>query len=105
VFSNLLGNAVRHSPAGSIVRIHVDGRKRESVEVGIHNPGLIPAEVLPSIFEPFTQGPSRRTGRLGLGLFIAREIVHAHGGTIEAVSEEPTGTSFRVVLPRGSPES
>ena len=64
----------------------------------------IPADVLPSIFEPFRRASSReksKTGNLGLGLYIAQQIVLAHGGTLGVRSAEHT-TTFTMRLPRGN---
>jgi signal transduction histidine kinase len=66
----------------------------------MHNPGApIPPEVLPHVFEPGRRGDAR-AGGLGLGLFIVRQVVLAHGGRIEARSGEADGTVFTVTLPR-----
>jgi signal transduction histidine kinase len=63
---------------------------------------------MPALFEPFRRGSDERTLRrkgLGLGLFIARQIVHAHGGVLDVRSAEGAGTVFTVRLPRGGPVS
>jgi signal transduction histidine kinase len=66
----------------------------------IHNEGPpIPAEVLPFVFEPLVQGQSEGAANgIGLGLFIARAIVSAHGGQIEVDSSADAGTTFTVRL-------
>ena len=98
--SNLVANAIQHG-AGSPIDVQVrNGGGSATVEV--HNGGSpIPPGVLPTIFDPFrrAQGAAARAHGLGLGLFITREIVLAHGGTIDAVSSDPSGTTFRVTLP------
>ncbi len=101
--SNLVGNAVQHSPAGSAVRLTVRG-DGDRVLLAVHNEGAIPGQVLEGIFEPFRSGSAHkgRTGGLGLGLFIARAIASAHGGTIEVDSAAERGTTFRLALPRGA---
>jgi signal transduction histidine kinase len=100
VFSNLVGNAVNHGQAGCTVSIRTDGTDDSSVEVRVHNAGAVPDEILPVIFEAFrgssTQGKTRG---LGLGLFVTRQIVLAHGGEIEALSNSD-GTTLRIQLPR-----
>ena len=58
----------------------------------------IPSSLLPIIFEPFRSGGQNRSG-LGLGLYIVREIVAAHGGSIRVTSTQAEGTTFRVELP------
>jgi signal transduction histidine kinase len=101
VASNLVGNALRHGGA-SAIRIEVEGTDGEVV-LSVHNAGpAIPPELLPYVFEPFRQGvePSAQVGSTGLGLFIVREIVSAHGGTVEVASTAASGTTFTVRLPR-----
>jgi PAS domain S-box-containing protein len=99
--SNLLGNAIQHSPTGSPVsaRVGVDG---DRAILDVHNDGAIPPEALPTLFEPFGASPDlrRRKQGLGLGLFIARAIAQAHGGTVQVDSTAERGTRFRLVLPR-----
>lgn len=103
VTSNLIGNAIQHGD-GSGVLVRAEGTEHEVV-VRVQNQGaLIPAGLLSMIFEPFRQansgeGASRRS--VGLGLYIAREIVLAHGGDIQARSPDETGkTSFIFRLPK-----
>jgi signal transduction histidine kinase len=99
VLSNLLANAVEHG-AGEVT-LSISGQEPDELVFTVQNGGApIPPEHLPSIFEPFhkvDQGP----GGLGLGLFIVREIVRAHDGTIEAASTSE-GTRFTIRLPRHS---
>jgi signal transduction histidine kinase len=104
VLSTVVGNAVAYGEAGRAVTIRVDGREPDRVAVVVHNAGAVPAEVLAVLFEPF-RGTSRQrqTQGLGLGLFIAKQIVRAHGGTIEAASGETDGTTIRICLPRSGP--
>jgi signal transduction histidine kinase len=73
----------------------------------VHNGGApIPPSVLPTLFDPFVRATAaesparRRHGSLGLGLYIAREVVVAHGGTVEVTSSAAGGTVFTVRLPR-----
>jgi signal transduction histidine kinase len=108
LIGNLLANAARY---GSGLPIHVDAvGSAEQVVLRVHNFGPpIPAELLPTIFAPFEQGRARvgngRSAGLGLGLHIAREIAHAHGGTIEVESSAADGTAFTLCLPRSAPGS
>jgi signal transduction histidine kinase len=102
-FSNILDNAIKNTPAEDEVKIigrNVDNR---AVEVSIidNGPG-IPSEQLPHLFERFYQTGGVRSG-FGLGLAIAREIVIAHGGTIEARSEPGEGAEFVIRLPARPP--
>ncbi|WP_233583625.1 PAS domain-containing sensor histidine kinase, partial [Corallococcus sp. CA053C] len=105
VVSNLMENALKYGPPEAPVRLSTRGL-RNKVVVEVHNQGRpIPEALLPHLFEPFRQGPqTTRTLKMsyGLGLYIVREIVHAHGGTIEVASTEADGTTFTVTLPRGS---
>lgn len=100
--SNLLANAVQHG--GGEVTLSASGRERDHVSVAVRNGGApIPAEQLPDLFDAFRKGEKSPAG-LGLGLFIVREIVRAHDGTIE-VESSSDGTVFTVRLPRHvSPE-
>jgi signal transduction histidine kinase len=103
VFSNLVDNALKFTPRGGRVGIKADldgGRVR--VLVTDSGPGIKP-EKLDRIFDRFYQADSARTGGTGhgsgLGLAIARELVQAHGGTINARSDLGHGTEFSVHLP------
>ncbi|MBJ6763703.1 PAS domain-containing protein [Myxococcaceae bacterium JPH2] len=105
VVSNLVENALKYGPAEQPVRLKAIGL-RTKVVVEVHNEGRpIPESQLPHLFEPFRRGPqTARTLKMsyGLGLYIVREIVQAHGGTIEVSSSEDEGTRFTVTLPRRS---
>jgi signal transduction histidine kinase len=105
---NLLVNAVQHGDATHPVMLEADGRA-ERVVVAVRNRGkTIPPESLQVIFDPLVQieglggeAHHRPSTSLGLGLYIAREIVHGHGGTIGVTSSDSDGTAFVVELPRG----
>ena len=103
VLSNLVGNAISHSPSGACVRVHVDGEQEDTVRVQIHNEGPpIPQHLRATLFEPFRRFelvPRKRQG-LGLGLYITQQLVHAHGGVISFESSAESGTCFSVYLPR-----
>jgi signal transduction histidine kinase len=102
VVSNLVGNAVQHGGGGPIT-LDADGVD-DRVTLKVHNGGqpIPPAEQV-SIFEPLARGASDAASqRIGLGLFIARAIVVAHGGEIGVSSAEGLGTTFEVQLPRHS---
>jgi signal transduction histidine kinase len=103
IWLNLLENAVRHSPAGSSVkiRVHPNGGKMAEISVIDSGPG-IPVAELPHIFERFRRGdPSRArsTGGFGLGLAICKALVDAYGGKIEAFNLPTQGTQMRVQFP------
>lgn len=100
VLANLVGNAAQHG--GTSKQVHVIVRDLgERVSVAVHNDGApIPDSERAAIFEPFARGGSSNGQGLGLGLYIAREIVLLHGGTIDVSSDEESGTTFAVILPR-----
>jgi two-component system sensor histidine kinase/response regulator len=103
LFSNLIANALHHGSPGAPVVVRVDGHDTEVV-VAVHNAGAIPPALIPRIFDPFREGRgSTRSRGLGLGLFIAQQIVAAHGGSITVDSSEQEGTAFTVRLPRRLP--
>ena len=100
LFSNLVGNALVHGVADTPITTTVVGRDRD-IAVIVHNHGSIPTEVMPVLFEPFRgRTPQSRSSGLGLGMYIAREIAHAHGGEITVESTAVTGTAITVQLPR-----
>jgi signal transduction histidine kinase len=105
VFSNLLGNAIHHGLVDRPITVRAN-EDDESVRVDVHNEGPpIPDGIRTTLFEPFRRGEgSDRTNAagLGLGLYISRELVLAHGGDITVSSDAEHGTTFRVVLPRRS---
>ncbi|MBX3264985.1 MAG: PAS domain S-box protein [Labilithrix sp.] len=105
VLTNLLENAVKYSPARSVVHVTLRG-EADDVTLVVHNEGPpIPADVLPRIFEPLRRGETSfdEAGRsVGLGLFIVKNLVEGHGGSIDVASSEGEGTRFTVRLPRSS---
>jgi signal transduction histidine kinase len=102
VISNLVTNAITYSPADTPVRVVLEGLA-DSVNLAVHNQGPpIPAEIMPRLFEAFERGAADRSG-LGLGLYIAQQIVEAHGGSIEVRSDAASGTTFTVRWPRAAP--
>jgi signal transduction histidine kinase len=100
VLSNLLVNACQHSAPGSTVRVRLSSLEA-AASVSVHNDGpAIPTELLPTVFDAFS-GSSSSHG-LGLGLYIAREIVRAHGGELAVDSSDAGGTTFTLTLPRAA---
>jgi two-component system, OmpR family, sensor kinase len=97
---NLLTNAIQHAAPGTPVVLEIDSQQRDACQwavLSVTNVGPpIPGEVLPRLFERFEPGPGSRG--VGLGLYIARGIAWAHGGTL-AVTCTPSGTTFRLSLP------
>ncbi len=112
VLSNLLNNAVRHGERSQPITLSAQG-DAEKVTVRVKNHGRpIPADQLQVIFNPLVQIPSALMDEdsglstsLGLGLYIAKEIVAMHGGTIEAESSARNGTVFSARLPRRPAEA
>ncbi len=106
LFSNLISNAVQYGTKTAPIDVMVRGDRLE-VKISIHNDGdPIPPTQLTTLFHSFTRGKSdgNQTGgvtsNIGLGLFITKEIVLAHGGTIKVISNEKEGTTFSVCLPK-----
>ncbi len=104
VISNLVSNALQHGSAHAPVRVSIGGDDGTAV-LSVENEGPpIPRELMPLLFEPFCRGSGLRdashAGGLGLGLYIAKEVVDAHGGTIAVESTAERGTVFTVTLPR-----
>jgi len=96
VISNLLSNAIRHTPSGGSIKV-VASSSDDHVIITISDTGEgIPADLLPHVFERFVKGPSS-TGS-GLGLAIARDIIAAHHGTLRIQSEVGKGTAAVVEL-------
>jgi signal transduction histidine kinase len=99
VLANLIGNAVRHTPPGGRVIARVQ-RTGEGVRVDVQDTGEgIPPQYQERIFERFFQVPGSRRGGVGLGLYISREVVRAHGGEMGARSEVGKGSTFWFTLP------
>ncbi len=102
VLSNLISNAIKYSPKGGEIR--VSGKRlgdHVRLRVSDHGPGIAPDD-LPHIFDRFYRGDGELTRRVkgtGLGLFLTRAIVEAHGGTITVDSVLDQGTTFTVTLP------
>jgi signal transduction histidine kinase len=120
VVSNLIGNALQHGSGPVDVRAAPDPTARSggagddseggAVVLAVRNGGPpIPPDDLSTIFDPLVRGTSaaarrqRRPGSIGLGLYIAREVATAHGGTIGVASTAEAGTVFTVRLPRRRP--
>jgi signal transduction histidine kinase len=108
VLTNLIGNAIKYSPDGGLIRIggwsdRVEVEDWPRVVLYVADQGIgIPPEELPLIFSPYSRVDSslrRSTAGAGLGLFLSKAIVDAHGGEIWARSEPGKGTTFFVALP------
>lgn len=109
VFSNLLNNAAKYTPPGGHLELFTE-RRGDDVLVRVRDDGVgMAADVLPSIFEPFTQAKrslDRAQGGLGLGLTLVKRLVEMHGGAVYAKSEgAERGSEFTVRLPIPSNEA
>ncbi len=103
VLSNLLSNALRHTPAGGSITLHGEPT-HDGIRIIVRDTGQgIPAEDLPFVFDRFWCGDRSRShaggAGSGLGLAIARQLVHAHGGHISVESQPGQGTTFTIELP------
>lgn len=102
VLSNLVGNALKHTPAGGEIRL-LASAEPNAVMIQVQDTGSgIAPDALPYVFKRFYRGDSsrqREDGDTGLGLAIAQSIVQAHGGTIMVESKLGVGTKFRIMLP------
>lgn len=111
VVSNLIANALEHGEEGGSVDVSLRSEGSD-VLCAVANEGPpIPTSALPTLFDPFVRGAARsgkaNDGRLrsiGLGLYIVREVVATHGGSVAVTSSESAGTIFTVRLPRHAGE-
>jgi signal transduction histidine kinase len=105
--ANLVDNARQHGDGARPIRCVLDGRGTGEVLFSVSNGGTIPADLLPHVFDPFRSRSAyrARSEGLGLGLYIAEQIVVAHRGTIRVDTGVDDTTTFRIVLPRSRPLS
>jgi two-component system sensor histidine kinase KdpD len=104
VFCNLLENAAKYAPPGSLIEI-AGNAKGENIEVSVcdHGPGF-PPDKQNALFEMFVRGvPESATPGVGLGLAICRAIIDAHGGAIHAANRPEGGACVTFTLPSGTP--
>jgi hypothetical protein len=109
MLQNLIGNAIQHGGANHKINISVSGEEADHVILTVHNQGEpIAEDAMGSIFDPLVRAVSESSDvqppstSLGLGLFIVKEVVIAHGGSITVTSNKGDGTTFTVVLPRNA---
>jgi len=103
VLANLLNNAAKYTPEGGHIWLTAEKRDGESV-IRVRDTGMgIPPEILPKVFDLFTQAErtlDRAEGGLGIGLTLVRSLVELHGGSVEARSDSAgQGSAFEVLLP------
>ena len=110
VVSNLMGNALQHGSVEGPIELSI-ASEESTVVLSVHNEGPpIPTEMLATIFDPLVRyatsesAAKRVSGSIGLGLYIVREVVVAHGGTIAVTSTAQEGTTFTVRLPQTAPD-
>jgi signal transduction histidine kinase len=105
---NLLQNAIKYSPNGGMVTVRV-AREGTVASIAVSDEGIgIPASAIPNLFRRFYRAPNVNPLHIsgtGIGLYVVREIVGRHGGTIEVTSTEGAGSTFRVTLPLKAGES
>jgi signal transduction histidine kinase len=100
VMCNLLSNAIRHGEQKTSITLSLIGAEND-VTICVKNRGTIPPDVLPHVFDPFRSAEKTAQPQgLGLGLYIVEQIAIAHGGSVEAASDDENGTIFCVRLPR-----
>lgn len=100
VVSNLVANALEHGDPKTGVRIVLDGTGADFLRLEVRNGGTIPGDTLAQLFSAFKPREKHARG-LGLGLYIVDQIVRSHQGAVTVTSEEGTGTTFVIKLPRG----
>jgi signal transduction histidine kinase len=105
ILSNLVTNAIKFTPEAGRVTITADPHGT-SVRFGVHDTGAgIDSSELPRIFEQYWQGAQSGDVGVGMGLFIAKALIDAHGGSISVESELGKGTTFSFTIPNGQPLS
>ncbi len=102
VIANFLGNAIKHTNKQADITVSVDYTEKETT-VSVKDNGIgIPAEDIPKLFNRFSQGTGKkRSTSTGLGLYLSRQIVEAHGGKIHVESELNKGSKFIFTIPTG----
>jgi signal transduction histidine kinase len=99
ILNNLISNAIKHTPTGGSIDVQVRLRDDGWLEFVVSDTGCgIKSEYLPQLFERYWK-PHESKGGFGLGLFVVKGIIEAHGGSIQVASEETKGTSFAFTIP------
>jgi len=104
VITNLLDNAIKFSPDGGTVTVTLRDNGQDGIELSVTDHGLgIPMEQREAVFTRFRQEhPCAQFSGIGLGLFVSRQIVELHGGSVRIEDPEHPGTRVVVTLPRGT---
>jgi signal transduction histidine kinase len=108
ILTNLLSNALKYSPDGGEVCVEVQAAAKKRAILIVSDQGIgIPQTEQAHLFQPFVRGTlsHNQIGGTGLGLYIVRQIVEGHGGTIEVTSAAGQGTTFTVTLPLTPPHA
>ena len=103
MFLNLFDNAVRVSPLSGRISLTLSETDRDSISLVVHDEGMgVPVENRERIFDPFftTRAPGEGTG---LGLYLSRQIIEAHGGSLRVGSVHGRGAAFIIELPVAGP--
>jgi signal transduction histidine kinase len=111
VFSNLISNAIQHGKQDSVIKVSMRGLPGEVIYQVQNEGDVIPPGKLRTLFDPVKRFAIRSTGErasartqnLGLGLYVVKQVVAAHGGDISVTSDEKDGVAFSVRLPRMTP--
>ncbi|MFL5807725.1 MAG: ATP-binding protein [Roseiflexaceae bacterium] len=102
VLQNIIQNAVKYSPSGGAITVQVGVQQRHA-HVSISDQGIgIPQQALPHLFQRFYRAENaeaQHISGMGVGLYLVKEIIHLHGGTIEVASTEGAGSTFTIRLP------
>jgi signal transduction histidine kinase len=99
ILNNLISNAIKHTATNGSIDVHARLREDGWIEFSVSDTGCgIRSEYLPLLFERYWK-PTESRGGFGLGLFVVRGIVEAHGGSIQVSSEENKGTTFTFTMP------
>jgi PAS domain S-box-containing protein len=102
VVQNLIQNAIKYSPTGGPISVQIE-RDGDNASLRVSDQGIgIPAAALPQLFRRFYRAPNadaQHISGMGIGLYVVKEIVELHGGTVEVTSEEGQGSTFAISLP------